>query len=70
METGRVRYAIGKNITSERRLEIQRRYYEMRQFSLAYTYFGDPRVNYAKDNGSKKEPFGLLHRGEWIEEDI
>jgi hypothetical protein len=70
METGSIRYAIGKNITSDRRLGVARRYYEMRQFSLAYTYFGTARNQYMKAQGSGREPFAMLHRGEFVEEDF
>lgn len=70
VENGKVRYAIGKNVESNRRMETQRRFYEQRSSSLAYTYFGDPRVNYFKGDGSRREPFALLHRGDWLEEDF
>jgi hypothetical protein len=70
LESGQVRYAIGKTVKSDRRLEMQRRFYEDRHHSLGYTYFGDPNLNYFKGDGLQREPFALLHRGESLEEDF
>ncbi|HEV8581047.1 MAG TPA: hypothetical protein VGX68_18430 [Thermoanaerobaculia bacterium] len=57
LEGGEVRYSIGKGITSESRLELQRTYlFGDSDGSLAATYFGDPKVR------QEAEPFALLHR--------
>ena len=69
INTGRVRYVISKGIDSERRLNIQRQYLGSPEASLAYTYFGNPRLNYFKVDGSQREPFSLLHGGDTLEED-
>jgi len=69
INTGRVRYVISKGIDSERRLNIQRQYLGSSEASLAYTYFGNPRLNYFKVDGSQREPFSLLHGGDTLEED-
>jgi len=69
INTGRVRYVISKGIDSERRLNIQRQYLGSSEASLAYTYFGNPRLNYFKVDGSQREPFALLHGGDTLEED-
>ena len=69
INTGRVRYVISKGIDSERRLNIQRQYLGSPEASLAYTYFGNPRLNYFKVDGSQREPFALLHGGDTLEED-
>ena len=64
LDTGEVRYSIGKRVESERRLR------EMRQFlqdlalpSLRMTYFGDYRsfYNRAATGRHSVEPFALLH---------
>jgi len=65
LETGTVRYGIGKGIDSQRRLEAQRRFLiKPHNPSLQATYFGDPRRNYFEDIGGDAavEPFALLHR--------
>jgi len=65
LETGTVRYSIGKGIDSQRRLEAQRRFLiKPHNPSLQATYFGDPRRNYFEDIGGDAavEPFALLHR--------
>lgn len=69
INTGRVRYVTSKGIDSERRLNIQRQYLGSPEASLAYTYFGNPRLNYFKVDGSQREPFALLHGGDTLEED-
>lgn len=57
LETRQVRYCIGKRITSESRLDGQRRFLaKQRDGSLHATYFGDPRMR------RQAEPFALLHR--------
>lgn len=57
LESRQVRYCIGKRITSDSRLELQRRFLgKQRDGSLRATYFGDPRMR------SEAEPFALLHR--------
>jgi len=63
LETGTVRYAIGKSILSKRRLAAQRAYLDSSHgASLAATYFGTPeRSFYARDRGPA-EPLALLHR--------
>jgi hypothetical protein len=65
LETGRVRYSIGKGIQSQRRLDAQRRFFSQpTNPSLQFTYFGDPRDQYFTDiaGGGPVEPFALLHR--------
>jgi hypothetical protein len=65
LDTGEVRYAIGKGIASQRRLEAQRRFLRGQlNVSLRTTYFGDPRRNYFEGlaTGAMAEPFALLHR--------
>jgi hypothetical protein len=57
LDSGEVRYAIGKGITGAARLESQRRFLSGdSDGSLAATYFGDPRVR------EDAEPFAILHR--------
>lgn len=57
LETGKVRYAVGKGIGSDRRLETQRRFLTAPLApSLRATYFADPRTS------GHREPFALLHR--------
>lgn len=57
MCTKEVRYCIGKNILSEKRLQRQREYLSpTSEQTLGATYFGDFRT------GDNKEPFALLHR--------
>jgi hypothetical protein len=64
METGAVRYVIGKHVGSNRRLEMQRRYLaeDAPDRSLRVTYFGDMRSNYFQGRREEHEPFALLHR--------
>jgi hypothetical protein len=64
METGVVRYVIGKHAGSNRRLEMQRRYLaeDAPDRSLRVTYFGDARANYFQGGADENEPFALLHR--------
>ena len=69
INTGRVRYVISKGIDSDHRLNIQRQYLSDSETSLAYTYFGNPRLNYFKADGSQREPFALLHGSDTLEED-
>jgi hypothetical protein len=69
IDTGRVRYVITKGIDSERRMNIQRQYLGASETSLAYTYLGNPRLNYFKATASQREPFALLHGGANLEED-
>jgi hypothetical protein len=58
MYTKEVRYCIGKNILSEKRLQRQREYLSpTSEQTLGATYFGDFHT------GDNKEPFALLHRG-------
>ncbi|HYE33989.1 hypothetical protein [Methylocaldum sp.] len=58
MSTKEVRYCIGKNILSEKRLQQQREYLSpSNEQTLGATYFGGFR------KGENKEPFALLHRG-------
>jgi hypothetical protein len=66
LESGKVRYVIGKSVTSERRLEALRRYIlEGGQVpSLQATYFGDPFRNGLRENAEPFELFALLHRDE------
>ena len=69
INTGRVRYVISKGIGGDHRLNIQRQYLSDSETSLAYTYFGNPRLNYFKADGSQREPFALLHGSDTLEED-
>ena len=69
INTGRVRYVISKGTDSDHRLNIQRQYLSDSETSLAYTYFGNPRLNYFKADGSQREPFALLHGSDTLEED-
>jgi len=69
INTGRVRYVISKGIDSDHRLNIQRQYLSDSETSLVYTYFGNPRLNYFKADGSQREPFALLHGSDTLEED-
>ena len=69
INTGRVRYVISKGTDSDHRLNIQRQYVSDSETSLAYTYFGNPRLNYFKADGSQREPFALLHGSDTLEED-
>jgi hypothetical protein len=64
LESGEVRYAIGKSVTSERRLAAQRAFLSgSRGASLAATYFGTPeRSFYARASGGRREPLALVHR--------
>ncbi len=57
LDSGEVRYSIGKGIASDSRLERQRSFLAGdSDGSLAATYFGDPRMR------EDAEPFALLHR--------
>jgi hypothetical protein len=69
INTGRVRYVITKGIDSNRRMNIQRQYLTGSTTSLAYTYFGNQRLNYYQADGSQREPFAMLHGGDTLEED-
>ena len=69
INTGRVRYVISKGTDSDHRLNIQRQYLSDSETSLVYTYFGNPRLNYFKADGSQREPFALLHGSDTLEED-
>jgi hypothetical protein len=60
---------ISKSTDSNRRLNIQRQYLGSPEASLAYTYLGNPRLNFFKVDGSQREPFALLHGGNTLEED-
>jgi hypothetical protein len=64
LESGAVRYAIGKSISSERRLGAQRAFLAGAQGrSLAATYFGTPvRSFYARASAGRREPLALVHR--------
>lgn len=64
LESGDVRYAIGKSILSERRLRAQRAFLDGAQgSSLAATYFGTPvRSFYARASAGRREPLALVHR--------
>jgi hypothetical protein len=64
LESGRVRYVIGKSVTSERRLDALRRFIlEGNQAaSLQATYFGDPLRNALQENAMNFELFALLHQ--------
>jgi len=71
LETGEVRYCVGKGIESKRRLEAQRMFLaEHLDTSLRASYFADPRRIYFKnvvdamreDRAFSIEPFALLHR--------
>lgn len=71
LETGEVRYCVGKGIESKRRLEAQRMFLaEHLDTSLRASYFADPRRIYFKnvvdgmgeDGAFSIEPFALLHR--------
>jgi hypothetical protein len=70
IDSGQVRYVITKSVDSDRRLNIQRQYLSGAEASLAYTYFGNPRLNYFKAGGFQREPFALLHGSETLEEDL
>ncbi len=73
LETGEVRYCVGKGIESERRLKAQRRFLaEHLNPSLQATYFGDPYKTYftSIDKGTELEPFALLHGSYYPEEVI
>jgi hypothetical protein len=61
--SGKVRYAIGKGITSAERLGRQRAFLagEVNP-SLRTTYFGFPHKNYFDLEGGSVEPFAMLHR--------
>ncbi|MCY2954581.1 MAG: hypothetical protein NTU53_21845 [Planctomycetota bacterium] len=57
METGGIRYCIGKYILSEKRLKAQREYLSQdNRETLRATYFGTGR------SGDGAEPFAMLHR--------
>lgn len=64
LESGEVRYVIGKSVTSERRLEALRRYVLEggQAFSLQATYFGDPFRQALSETSEPFELFALLHR--------
>ena len=69
-ETGKPRYIISKSVDSQRRMNIIRRYLASPDRSLAFTYFGDPRLNFFKDESSWQEPFALLHGDVRFEEEF
>ena len=61
--SGKVRYAIGKGITSQDRLARQRAFLAGEvNASLRTTYFGFPHKNYFDLDGAYVEPFAMLHR--------
>jgi hypothetical protein len=62
--SGELRYAIGKGITSDTRLDHQRSFLEEDlNASLRATYFGAQHKNYFSPDGAfHGEPFALLHR--------
>ncbi len=68
-QDGVVRYFIGKNIESVKRLEVQRHFLSQPQsFSLWATYLGDPRLRLAarrdaEGKGAEIEHLALLNRG-------
>ncbi len=62
LDHGAVRYCIGKGITSESRLAVQRAFLKAGG-SLQATYFGDPRRR------EQSEPFAMLHRTPAVEEE-
>jgi hypothetical protein len=64
LESGRVRYVIGKSVTSERRLDALRRFLleGIAETSLQATYFGDPLRNALQENAKPFELFALLHQ--------
>ena len=66
LESGRVRYVIGKSVTSERRLDALRRYIleGSSAASLQATYFGDPFRNALQEQAKSFELFALLHQGD------
>jgi hypothetical protein len=71
LEKGQLRYAIYKRISSERRLEAQRRFLARAlNPSLRVTYFGDGRRSQFSGlvKGLPLEPFALLHRHDDLEE--
>jgi hypothetical protein len=61
VDTGSVHYVIYKNVGSDRRLDIQRRYLREPDPHLAYTYMGNTRLNAFQVDGERREPFALLH---------
>lgn len=67
IETNQVCYIISKNVGSNRRLAIQRKYLSEPETSLAYTYFGKTKVNYFRGDENPREPFALLHGDENLE---
>lgn len=72
LEKGQVRYTIYKRISSERRLESQRRFLSRAiNPSIRATYFGDGRRNQftGLGKGLPMEPFALLHRQDDLEGD-
>jgi hypothetical protein len=68
VDSGNVRYAIHKNVASNRRLGIQRRYLTEPESSLAYTYFGSAQSNYFRAGAVIREPFALLHGDDYMED--
>lgn len=66
LESGIVRYVIGKSVTSQRRFDALRRYIlEGGQApSLQATYFGDPHRKALGEGSGPFEIFALLHRDE------
>ena len=64
LESGTVRYAIGKSVTSRRRLDAQRAFLAgAGGTSLAATYFGSPeRSFYARGSTAAREPLAMVHR--------
>jgi hypothetical protein len=67
-DTGQVRYVIHKNVASNRRLDIQRRYLCEPESSLAYTYFGNAQSKYFQAGAAQSEPFAMLHGDALIED--
>ena len=61
VDTGCVQYVIYKNVGSDRRLDVQRRYLRHPEPDLAYTYMGNPRLSAFQVDGDRREPFALLH---------
>jgi hypothetical protein len=66
LESGKVRYVIGKSVTSERRLDALRRYIlEGGDIpSLQATYFGNPNRKGLSEVSEPFEIFAILHRDE------
>lgn len=71
LESGEVRYCVGKGILSDRRLQAQRDYLRRGLTSLGATYFGDNRFELFGKSWQResREPFALLH-GSTLDEGV